>query len=192
MIDDWLSTWLHWLGREPCFRVYGKARGERNWRIIRVYANRRRNCDSRWPFCRGTCVTWTSEVVAVGWDFACDLLEEQAQEPASRWRPVEVAGGRIRDWRRREQAAADLFASASEILAHEIGHTWQALRLGPAYLPIVGSVTLFREGTRSWNRFENEASEVGQFGGLVNGSVCTPLMHLWADRELARRAEENA
>ena len=44
------------------------------------------------------------------------------------------------------------------------------------FLPLVGSVTRFREGPRPWNRFENEASEVGQFGGIVAGSVCPKLV----------------
>jgi hypothetical protein len=115
-------------------------------------------------------------VIAVGWDFAEEVLHEQTQAPASRLQPVTVAGGRISALLRRAVAGVDIFATASEILAHEIGHTWQALRLGPMYLPLVGSVTLFQEGPRSWNRFENEASEQGQFGGLVNGSVCGELM----------------
>ncbi len=68
------------------------------------------------------------------------------------------------------------FASASEILAHECGHTWQVLRMGLLYWPVGGAVTLFREGPHWWNFFENQASELGQFGGIVNGSVCPELM----------------
>ena len=56
------------------------------------------------------------------------------------------------------------------------GHTWQALRLGWLYLPTGGLFTLFREGPHWWNRFENRASDQGQFGGIVNGSVCPELM----------------
>src|SRR5262249_15111739 len=70
MINEFLSTWLHWLGGTPCFRIYGRGRRERDWRIISVYATHRRNADSRWPLWRGTCITWTSEVIVVGWDFA--------------------------------------------------------------------------------------------------------------------------
>lgn len=176
MIDGWLSAWLQWFGGEPCFRVYGKARAERTWRVVSVFATSRRDAESRWPLWRNTCVTWTSDVVAVGWDFARELIEEQAQCPASRRHPVEVAGGRLHDLARRSRAGGDVFATCGEILAHEIGHTWQARRLGPVYLPLVGSVTIFREGDRPWNRFENEASAVGQFGGIVNGSVCPALM----------------
>jgi hypothetical protein len=33
-------------------------------------------------------------------------------------------------------------------------------------------VSLFREVPPSWNFFENQASELGQFGEIVNGSVC--------------------
>src|SRR5581483_7337111 len=119
----------------------------------------------------GACTTWSDCVVAVGWDFALLAYGEQRLEPASRDMPVVVAGGRLRDVRRRLAAAAPTFPSASEILAHECGHTYQALQLGPAYLPVVGAVTLFREGPRWWNHFENRASEEGQFGGFVNGSV---------------------
>jgi hypothetical protein len=176
MVNELLSAWLHWLGGTPCFRVYGKGRREADWRAVSVYATHRRNLDSRWPLWRGTCITWTAEVIVVGWDFAEDLLREQIDEPASRSRPVAVAGGRINDLFRRAAAGAPHFATASEVLAHEIGHTWQVLRLGPAYLPLVGSVTLFQEGPHPWNHFENEASEQGLFGGLVNRSVCRELM----------------
>jgi hypothetical protein len=178
MLNDLLTDWLHWWGGSPCFRVYGKGRRERAWRVISVYATHRRNADSRWPLWRGTCVTWTAEVIVVGWDFAEGLLREQAEAPASRCRPVEVAGGRVGDLLRRAAAGVPDFPTASEVLAHECGHTWQALRMGPAYLPLVGAVTWFQEGPNSWNRFENEASEEGLFGGLVNRSVCPRLMSL--------------
>ena len=80
-------------------------------------------------------------------------------------------------------------ASASEVIAHECGHTWQALRMGPAYLPLVGAVTWFQEGPNPWNRFENEASEEGLFGGIVNRSVCPRLMALLGRAAVpARRA----
>ena len=171
-----LTSWLRWLGGTPCFRIYGKARPEADWRLIDIYARHRRDTDSRWPLWRGTCITWTAEVIVVGWDYAESVLREQAECPASREHPVEVAGGRIRDPGRRAAAGAPSIVTASEVLAHECGHTWQVLRLGAAYLPVVGSVTLFREGPHFWNRFENEASEQGQFGGLVNGSVCPELV----------------
>lgn len=166
-----------WGGR-PCFQIYGKARSESDWRIVGVYATHRRDADSRWPayLFRGTCITWTAEIIAVGWDFAEDVLREQVSEPASRDRPVEVAAGRLRDHLRRADSGASPFASASEVLAHECGHTRQMLRLGLLYWPIGGAFTLFREGPHWWNRFENQASETGQFGGIVNGSVCEELM----------------
>src|SRR5262249_19793836 len=87
--------------------------------------------------------------------------------------PVDVAGGRIRDLLRRAAAGTSNFATASEVLAHECGHTWQARRVrsGLVYLPVVGSVTWFGGGPHFWNHFENQASELGQFGGLVQGSV---------------------
>jgi hypothetical protein len=176
MLEPFLSGFLHWLGGTPCFRIYGKARREPEWRTISVYATPRRNLDSRWPLWRGTCITWTSEVIVVGRDFAETLLREQAAAPASRAFPVEVAGGRCDDHKRRAAAGKGPHVSASEVMAHECGHTWQALRLGPAYLPLVGSTTLFREGPHSWNRFENEASAEGLFGGMVKGSVCPQLM----------------
>ena len=178
MFNRLATAWLRRLGGRPCFRIYGKARCEGEWRVIEVHATHRRDLHSTWPpyLWRGTCITWTASVIAVGWDFAEDVLREQAAEPASRGRPVEVCGGRIRDRRRRSEAGGPAFPSASEVLAHECGHTWQALRLGWAYWPVGGAVTLFREGARFWNRFENQASELGQFGGLVNASVCPELM----------------
>lgn len=65
--------------------------------------------------------------------------------------------------------------SASEILAHEIGHTWQARWLGPLYLLAGACLTLFREGPRWYNGFENQASFQGQFGGIVDVSVSPAL-----------------
>ena len=181
MWNDFLTRWLQGLGGTPCFRIYGKARVESHWRVLNVYATRRRNAGSRLPLWRATCITWTDRVIAVGWDFAERLVAEQTAAPASRHCPVEVAGGRIRDPQRRFASGASEEASASEVLAHECGHTWQALRLGAAYLPLVGVVTLFREGPHLWNHFENQASEQGQFGGLVSGSVCTELLSWLAE-----------
>jgi hypothetical protein len=176
MIDEWLTDYLRWIGGRPTLRIRGKVRCERAWRIIDVYASARRNRDSCWPLLRASCVTFTSEIIVVGWDFAQELLREQGECPASPSRSIEVAGGRLRDWRRRVHAGAGETPLLGEILAHECGHTWQALRIGPAYLALVGSVTLLHEGPRAWNRFENEASALGQFGGIVNGSVCHELI----------------
>src|SRR5262245_25144319 len=178
MFDATLSALLRRLGGTPCFRIYGKGAPERDWRVIDVFATPRRNVDSRWALCRGTCTTWTPEVVVVGWDHALAVLREQASEPASRLNPVVVAGGRLCDRERRLQSGAGAWASVSEVLAHECGHTWQArrMRTGLLYLPVVGSVTLFGEGPRLWNHFENQASEIGLFGGLVNQSVSRELL----------------
>jgi hypothetical protein len=169
MWNDVLTRWLRWLGGTPSFRIYGKARVEVQWRVLDIYATSRRNASSRWPFWRQTCTAWTDRVIALGSDFAERFLAEQRLTPASRQHPVIVAGGRIRDPQRRVAHGALERATASEVLAHECGHTWQALRLGAAYLPLVGALTLFREGPHLWNHFENQASEQGQFGGLVSG-----------------------
>jgi hypothetical protein len=169
MLSYLLDPLLHWLGGTPSFRIFGKARCEIDWRIIAVYANHRRDLVSPWPLWSGTCTTWAEDLIAIGWDFALALLREQLAKPASRWHPVAVAGGRLRD-------RATGIPSASEVMAHECGHTWQAKRMGPIYLPLVGSVTLFREGPHPWNRFENEASKQGLFGGLVPRSVCQEMM----------------
>jgi hypothetical protein len=178
MFNRLATSALRWLGGPPCFQIYGRARCESAWRVIGVHATHRRDTDSRWPafLFRGTCITWTAEVIAVGWDFAEEVLREQISVPASRENPIEVASGRIRDHHRRAATGASPFPSAGEILAHECGHTWQMLRMGFLYWPIGGSVTLFREGSHWWNRFENQASELGQFGGIVNGSACLGLM----------------
>ncbi len=178
MLNDLISEWLRWLGGSPCFRVYGRVRHEKRWRVIDVYASHRRDLGSRWPLFGGHCTTWSDNVIAVGWDFAGSLLREQTIDTASQQRPVEVSGGRIRDVFRRAAAGGSGYPTASEVLAHECGHTWQARQMGWFYLPVVGSVTLFREGPYPWNRFENEASEVGQFGGVVHGSVSSELARL--------------
>jgi hypothetical protein len=173
-----LATAVFRLLGPPCFQVYGRARCETAWRIIGVHATHRRNADARWPafLWRGTCITWTAEVIAVGWDFARDVLREQMSDPVSRDHPLDVGAGRIGDHLRRAASGVSPFASHSEILAHECGHTYQALRLGLLYWPVGGAVTLFREGPHWWNHFENQASELGQFGGIVNGSVYPALL----------------
>jgi hypothetical protein len=176
MIDALLTACLRRLGGVPAFRVYGKGRRESAWRQIDVFASERRDLRSRWPLLGGACTTWTSGIIAVGWDFAERLLAEQRVSPASREHWVGVREGRLRSVNSRRACGAPPYPSFSEVMAHECGHTWQAARLSGAYLALVGSVTLFREGNHFWNHFENEASEIGQFGGLVNGSVCSRLM----------------
>lgn len=171
MHNEWLTEWLRWLGGAPCCRIFGRGCREPSWRVIDLFATARRAADSRWPLWRGTCITWSAEVIVVGPDFARAFLREQFNVPASRSLPVSPAGGRIRDRARRLAAGGREHATASEVVAHECGHTWQALRLGLAYLPLVGAVTLFGEGPHAWNYFENQASEEGQLGGLVPGSV---------------------
>jgi hypothetical protein len=178
MLNELCTDWLRWRGGGPCFRIYGKARPEQDWRIIDVYATSRRNLGSGWPLWDGTCITWSAEIIAVGWDFAEFVLREQSRFPCSRQYPVEVIQGRVRRRAFRTSADSTSVASASEVLAHECGHTWQALRLHSLYLPFVGAVTLFREGPHAWNYFENQASELGQFGGIVKGSLCPELVKL--------------
>lgn len=153
------------------FQVYGKACYERDWHVIDIYANHWRDCDSRFPFFRGCCITWTSSIIAVGCDFAEGFLREQMESPVSREFPLVVAGGRLRDNARRLKACASLCASASEIMAHECGHTGQGRRMGFLYWLFGGMFTLCREGPRFWNRFENQASETGMLGGIVKGSI---------------------
>ena len=165
MLHDTVGELYRALTGPPCFRVYGKGRSERDWHVVDIYATHRRDCGSRWPLFRGTCITWTSSIISVGWDFAEQFLREQASEPASREFPVSVVGGRLRD----------SIPSASEIMAHECGHTGQGRKMGFLYWPIGALVTLFREGDHFWNHFENQASETGLFGGIVKGTVCERL-----------------
>jgi hypothetical protein len=173
MFHDTVSTLYRAFAGPPAFQVFGKGRHERDWHVIDIFATDLRDGDSRWPLFRGTCITWTSSIIAVGWDFADELIREQSSEPASRELPVEVAGGRLRDWSRRRPASG--FPSASEIMAHECGHTGQARRMGFLYWMVGALVTLAREGKHFWNHFENQASETGMFGGIVKGSVCERL-----------------
>jgi hypothetical protein len=173
MFNKAVTAWLQSLGGPPCFRIWGKARPERNWRVIEIHATHRRDVFSRWPrfLWRGTCITWSDAIIAVGWDFATAVLREQMQQPASREHPLAVSGGRLRDHHQRHQAGASMGPSCSEVLAHECGHTWQVRRMDFLYWPVVGALTLFREGPHWWNHFENQASELGLFGGIINGSV---------------------
>jgi hypothetical protein len=177
MFNSVLSAWLRFLGGTPCFRIWGRGRRETSWRAIDVFATARRDPDSRWPWplWQGTLITWTDAVIALGWDHAEEVLREQLAEPASRDRPVTVPGGRV-DPALRPAEVPRRPVTASEVLAHECGHTWQARCLGWLYLPTGAAFTFWREG-RGWpHSFENQASEEGEFGGLVNGSVCPALM----------------
>jgi hypothetical protein len=174
---QWLATAAFRLVGRPAFRIYGRTRRENDWRILEVHATPRRNHDSAWPryLFRGTCITWTSSIIAVGMDFAEEVLREQMDTPASRDHPIEVAGGRMHDLARRTAANAMPWPSASEVLAHEIGHTDQARRFGVLYWPMGAIFTLWREGPHWYNHFENQASETGLFGGIVSGSVRAEL-----------------
>jgi hypothetical protein len=163
MLHDAVSAVLRRIGGRPCFRILGRASYEPAWHSIDVFAVRRRDFTRGWPFLRGTCITWTANLIAVGRDFAEKIVREQTSHPAPRDQPVMVRGGRLRTGRRGEYGPP----TASEILAHECGHTGQARRMGFWYWPIGATFTLFREGERWWNRFENEASATGQFGGIV-------------------------
>src|SRR5262249_9368522 len=139
---------------------------------------------------RGPRLTGTASVTAGGWAFALEVLREQTPEPASCDRPVEVAGGRIRDLARRTAAGAEPWATASEVLAHECGHTWQARRLSSLYWPVGAAATLVREGPRWYDHFEDPASEQARSGGIVNGSVCAALMDRLRSRGLAQTDED--
>src|SRR5262249_56287461 len=87
-------------------------------------------------------------------------------------------GGRRGAAPRREAAGAPSWASASEVLAHECGHTRQARRLGWLYLPTGALFTAWGEGERRRNWFENQASAEGRFGGLVHDPGHTDPAHL--------------
>lgn len=176
MFNELVSAVIRRFSRPPCFQVYGRASYETDWHIIDVFATHRRNVTSRLPLWRGTCIAWTANVIAVGWDFATDVYREQCRKPASLDRPAVVLGGRLGDWRLRLQAGASSQPSVTEVLAHECGHTGQARRMGVLYWPVGGSVTLFREGPHFWNHFENQASATGQFGGIVDGSALAELL----------------
>jgi hypothetical protein len=108
------------------------------------------------------------DLVAVGTEYARELLSDPLLPAITCASPVQVAAGTLRDAERRVAAGASPFPSAAELMAHEIGHTAQARRYRLLYLPLVGAVTRFGEGSRWWNRFENEASAIGQFGGLCD------------------------
>jgi hypothetical protein len=172
MPHDAVSALLRRIGGRRCFQIHGRASYEPDWHVIDVFASHRRDLTSNWPHLGGTCITWTANVIAVGWDFAEYVVREQAREPASRERPVIAQGGRLRAGRLGVYGPP----TPTEILAHECGHTGQARRMGFWYWPIGATFTLFREGDHWWNQFENEASATGQFGGIVNASVDERLM----------------
>jgi len=153
------------------FRVWGKTIGEHDWRLIRVHASPSRNAASRWPFLKGCCTCWSADLIAVGSDFADLLLNDPAVAEITQESPVMVQGGTLSNPQVRLAVGAPGTPTAAEIMAHEIGHTAQARRYRFLYLPLVGAVTRFGEGPRWWNRFENEASSIGQFGGIVPGSI---------------------
>jgi hypothetical protein len=79
MLSNLVDDWVGWISGSPTFQIYGKARRELHWRVIRIYATPRRNRDSLWPppFWRGTCITWTHVAIGIGIDFAEMVLREQ-------------------------------------------------------------------------------------------------------------------
>ena len=174
MFHDLFTKSLLSFHPEPAFSVWGRGLRETDWHLIHVLATDRRNHDGRLPLFRGCCITWTRSVIAVGWDFAEWLIREQVESPCSREHPQVVLGGCLRY---RSEGVPTL-PSASEIMAHECGHTAQARQMAGWYWPFGGTFTLFLEGPRPWNRFENQASNYGAFGGIVTGSVCPRLRPL--------------
>ena len=46
MFNKLATAWFQLLGGPPCFRVHGKGRREKEWRIIEVHATHRRDEDS--------------------------------------------------------------------------------------------------------------------------------------------------
>lgn len=172
------TAWLRRHGGEPCFRVYAKGVNEPRWHVADVFATHRRDRRSRWPLFRGALITWTSGVIAIGWDHAREIIREQAFDVTTPDRPLAVCAGRLRDVNRRAKAGGDWVPTLCEVMAHECGHTAQGRRLGGFYWALVGPVTLFGEGVRWWNRWENDASANGLFGGIVPGSVCEELRAL--------------
>jgi hypothetical protein len=77
MLNKLITSCFRFQAGAPAFRIYGKVRWETSWRVIDIFASRRHNVDSRWPLLRGACVTWTDEVIVVGWDFAEIVVQEQ-------------------------------------------------------------------------------------------------------------------
>ena len=47
--------------------------------------------------------------------------------------------------------------------------------MGGLYWILGAMFTQFREGEGWWHHFENQASEIGMLGGIVEGSVCSNL-----------------
>lgn len=174
----WATQLVRRLSHQPAFRIYGKATYEESWQTIDVFATDRRNRDSRWPLWRGHCTTLTADIICVGWDFAAEVAAEASVTRETPKQAISVLGGRLRDSQRRQSAGGPAWFSALELLAHECGHTGQARRMGWVYWPIGAALTLFREGPHWWNWFENQASETGQFGGIVAGTLHRRLTKL--------------
>jgi hypothetical protein len=171
VLNEIVTSLIRACSGRPCFRIYGRASYEPDWHVIDIFATHRRDYSSRWPLWRATCITWASSVIAVGWDFASWIIRDEKETPTSREKPVTVLGGRLRVAAPRLAVGAAAAPTAAEILAHECGHSGQARRFGALYWPLVGPVTLTREGWHWWNHFENQASETGQYGGIVAGTV---------------------
>ena len=104
MLSELVTAWHRRLSGPPGFEIYGKTRRETVWRVIAVYPTHRRDRTSRLPLWRGTCITWTAGVIAVGRDFAATLLQEETAHPTSGAQAIEVGGGRIHDAARRAAA----------------------------------------------------------------------------------------
>ena len=82
---------------------------------------------------------------------------------------------RILFWPRPESLKADIGCWGA--LGRAIHWVGASLASNCLSICLAGALfAVWREGPRWFNNFENQASESGQFGGIVNGSVCPELL----------------
>jgi RHS repeat-associated protein len=139
------------LSSEARFYIYCKCKCDKDWRLVRVEVV---------PGLGTSSVTYGPSTIHTNPDVYLSALQQQATNPYTQSNPATV----------------DNSVGGSQTLAHECGHTCQAKRLGPFYLPPAGlnsGVEFLLGGggypplDRLITPMERGASQNGMFGGFA-------------------------
>jgi len=136
------------------YEIWCKCCGDKEWRKVKVRtipARERRPDDSLRPLIGRVSTTFGPSTIHTAqsiWDELVQQQDDPNRTPNTHDNPAMYNPN-------------DPYNDAGHF-AHECGHTCQAKRLGPLYIPIVGPQTLFDNSPA-----EQGANNTGQFGGIV-------------------------
>ena len=184
MLHEEVSAAFRLLSGRPCFRIYGRATYEPSWQVIDVFAFKSPGLDEPLAAPRRDLhyLDGRRHRRWMGLRRVRIARADRGSRPRGTARWSSAAGGSVRaaaassDRRRPAKSSPTNAATPAKLVGWESGIGRSALRL-----------TLFREGDRWWNWFENEASATGQFGGIVNGTVVAELMQKLGGGDKTRR-----